>query len=292
MKGFILQNAYFDIVEYVSQAQRIKEEIEKLGSECDIIRNSYGAVAVDKDIKTCFDGYDFCVYLDKDKYLLKALENTGLRTFNRREAIEVCDDKMATCLALSGKGVNLPLTLPGVLCYDTGIEISEGEAEAIEKKLCYPLVVKSCYGSRGTGVCLAENREGLLKKMNELKTVPHLFQKFIPESKGKDLRVIVIGGKVLGGMLRQSNGDFRSNVALGGKAIPYPVSSKVRELCLKCASVLGLDYCGIDILLGKDDTPYVCEVNSNAFFYGFERATGINVAKAYAEHIIKEIQPV
>lgn len=290
MKGFILQNAYFDIVEYSSQAQRIKEELERLGVKCDIVRNRYGAVTVDGDIKTAFDGYDFCVYLDKDKYLLKAVEKTGVRTFNNRDAIEVCDDKMATCLALSGNGINIPLTIPGVLCYDGNVQISESEAERVEKRLGYPLIVKSCYGSRGTGVSLVENRDELLKKMNELKTLPHLYQKFIPESRGKDLRVIVIGGKVLGGMLRQSDGDFRSNVALGGKALTYPVSSKVETLCLKCASVLGLDYCGIDILLGKDDTPYVCEVNSNAFFYGFERATGINVAKAYAQHILKEMQ--
>lgn len=292
MKGFILQNAYFDIVEYTSQATRIKEELEKLGVECDIIRNYYGAVAVGNEINTAFEGYDFCVYLDKDKYLLKALEKSGLRTFNRYEAIEVCDDKMATCLALSGNGVNIPLTVPGVLCYDSRVEIKQSDAEKIEKNLGYPLIVKSCYGSRGTGVSLVENREQLLLKMNELKTLPHLFQKFIPESRGKDLRVIVIGGKVLGGMLRLSNGDFRSNVALGGKALVYPVSSKVEELCLKCASVLGLDYCGIDILLGKDDTPYVCEVNSNAFFYGFERATGINVAKAYAEYIFSVMKGV
>lgn len=288
MKGLILQNAYFDIIEYSSQAERIKEELNTLGVECEIIRNYLGAVAVGKDITT-FEGYDFCVYLDKDKYLLKALEKKGLRTFNNREAIELCDDKMATCLALSGNGIDLPLTIPGVLCYDGGVRISESQAERIEALLGYPIVIKSCYGSRGTGVYLAKNREELLKKMNELKTLPHLFQKFIPESRGKDLRVIVIGGKVLGGMLRQSEGDFRSNVALGGKAIPYTVSAKVEELCVKCASVLGLDYCGIDVLIGKDDTPYVCEVNSNAFFYGFESATGINVAKAYAEHILKEM---
>ncbi|MGN1104559.1 MAG: RimK family alpha-L-glutamate ligase [Candidatus Coproplasma sp.] len=292
MKGFILQNAYFDIIEYSSQAKRIKSELQKYGVECDIIRNFYGAVEVEKVIKTAFDGYDFCVYLDKDKYLLKALEKTGMRTFNRCEAIEICDDKMATCLSLSGNGIDMPVTLPGVLCYDGGVKLAESQTVTIENKLGYPLIVKSCYGSRGAGVHLVENRQQLLNIMNELKTVPHLFQQFIPESRGKDLRVIVIGGKVLGGMIRQSEGDFRSNVALGGNATPCPVSSKVEALCLKCASVLGLDYCGIDILLGKDDTPMVCEVNSNAFFYGFEKATGINVAKAYAEHILKEMRNV
>ena len=290
MKGFILKNAYFNIVEYETQAQRIKDELNLLGVECDIVRNDYGFVTVDRAVKTAFDGYDFCVYLDKDKYLLKALEKSGVRTFNSFSAIEVCDDKMATYLSLSENGIDLPLTIPGVLCYDSKVVIRESLAEVIEKKLGYPLIVKSSYGSRGTGVYLIKDRAQLIAKMNELKMTPHLFQKFIPESYGKDLRVIVIGGKVLGGMIRQSNGDFRSNVALGGSATPYPVDDKLTTLCEKCAHVLGLDYCGIDVLFGQDEKPYICEVNSNAFFYGFERATGINVAKAYAEHIVKTMQ--
>ncbi|MGN0807628.1 MAG: RimK family alpha-L-glutamate ligase [Candidatus Coproplasma sp.] len=287
MKGFILQNAYFDIVEYRTQARRIKEELNKLNVECEIIRNYNGCVEVDKDISTAFDGYDFCVYLDKDKYLLRALEKTGVRTFNRPEAIEICDDKMATYLALSRSGIDLPLTIPGTLCYDGNVKINEDMAELIENKLGYPLIVKNSYGSRGAGVYLIEDRQQLLEKMNGLKTVPHLYQKFIPESRGKDLRVIVIGGKVLGGMLRQSENDFRSNVALGGSATPYPVSPEIEELCIRCARLLGLDYCGIDILFGKGGKPFICEVNSNAFFYGFESATEVNVAKAYAEHIVK-----
>lgn len=290
MKGFILQNAYFNVIEYSTQAQRIKDELNLLGVECDIIRNEYGCVTVDKDVKTAFDGYDFCVYLDKDKYLLKALEKSGVRTYNSFDAIEICDDKMATYLSLSENGIDLPLTIPCVLCYDNKVTVCKEQAELIEKKLSYPLIIKSNYGSRGTGVYLIKDRAQLIAKMNELKMTPHLFQKFIPESFGKDLRVIVIGGKVLGGMLRQSKGDFRSNVALGGSATPYPIDDKLTAVCQKCASVLGLDYCGIDVLFGQDDTPYVCEVNSNAFFYGFESATGLNVAKAYAEYIVKTMQ--
>ncbi len=290
MKGFILKNAYFGIEEYDTQAQRIKQELNALGIECDIVRNAYGDVLIEKRIQTAFDGYDFSVYLDKDKYLLKAIEKCGIRTFNSYNAIEVCDDKAATFLSLSGHGINLPLTIPAVLCYDKAVSISEESAIKIERKLGYPLIIKSCYGSRGAGVYLVENRQQLLDKMNELKLVPHLFQQFIPESRGKDLRVIVIGGKVLGGMLRQSGGDFRSNVALGGNAAPYPVSDKVKSACVECAEILGLDYCGIDVLFGKDDTPYICEVNSNAFFYTFESVTEINVAKAYAEHIVNQMR--
>ncbi len=290
MKGLIFQNAYFNAVEYVTQAERLKEEFTALGVPTDIKRNGFYPVTVGTDIETDYADYDFCIYLDKDKYVLKALEECGIRTFNSYNAIEVCDDKMATYLALSGHNIPLPLTIPAPLCYDPTVEIGEDKAEIIEKKLGYPLVLKTCYGSRGAGVYLINDRRELLAKMRELKMMPHLFQKFIPESRGRDLRVIVIGGKVIGGMLRQSNGDFRSNVALGGNAEAYPVSQTVANICVKCAEILGLDYCGIDLLFGKDGTPIVCEVNSNAFFYGFEKATRINVAKAYAQHVIKTVR--
>lgn len=286
MKGLILKNAFFSATEYDTQAERLKEELEALSVETDVLRNDSFPVSVDGNIRNRLRGYDFCIYLDKDKYILKALELSGLRTFNRYDAIETCDDKMTTCLALSGHGIDMPLTLPGMLCYDRRAEIPEEKADIIGETLGYPLVVKTAYGSRGTGVFLVNDRRELLAKMRELKLTPHLFQKFIPESRGKDLRVIVIGGKVIGGMIRKSESDFRSNVALGGKAEACPVSEQAARICRRCAEILGLDYCGIDLLYGKDQKPLVCEVNSNAFFYGFERTTGINVARQYAEYII------
>ena len=101
-------------------------------------------------------------------------------------------------------------------------------------------------------------------------------------------RVVVVGERVLGGMVRTSGGDFRSNLARGGKAEAYPVDEGAAQLSLKIARLLRLDYCGIDYLFGKDGL-LVCEVNSNAFFQGFEGATGVNVAGAYAEHILAKL---
>ncbi len=75
------------------------------------------------------------------------------------------------------------------------------------------------------------------------------------------MRVIVIGGRVIGGIIRQSDGDFRSNVGLGGTARACDVPKNVRDTAIKAANILGLDYCGIDFLFG--DEPLLCEVNSN-----------------------------
>ena len=80
--------------------------------------------------------------------------------------------------------------------------------------------------------------------------------------------------------------DFRSNVAQGGYGKKITLSDEFKKSDERCAEILGLDYCGVDLLYGKDKKPYVCEVNSNAFISGIESVTGFNVAKAYAEHII------
>ena len=120
---------------------------------------------------------------------------------------------------------------------------------------------------------------------------PHLFQKFVSSSAGRDLRVIVIGGVVFAAMRRTSAGDFRSNLELGGRGEPLSPDARAAALCESVARRLGLDYCGVDLLFAEDGYT-VCEVNSNAFFGGMERITGKNVAGAYAEYIIREVYGV
>ena len=290
-KGLILINAYMKSEAQFSQAERMKEELETLGVHMDVKRNDgfFARVLGGKlDCETLGE-YDFCLYLDKDKYVSQMLEKAGLRLFNRHDGIRICDDKMQTHITLSGKNIPMPDTLPGLLCYEPTAKISLSTVEKVEDELGYPLIVKECFGSLGKGVYLAEDREELLGIMKRLQGKPHLFQKALQSSFGRDVRVIVIGGKVRAAMLRQSSEDFRSNIELGGEGTAYEPSFEMRALCEKVANELGLDYCGIDVLFGKNGRPTICEVNSNAFFGGIEAATGVNVAKEYAEHIYAEI---
>ncbi len=290
MKGAILINAYFDSDEYMYQPQRLQEELYGVGVEAEIITNDSYFCAVDNGkIRDEFAGYDFCIYLDKDKYLLKALSDTNVPLFNSYDAITVCDDKMMTYLALADKGIPLPKTLAGLMCFSKKEQIKPESVDIIEAELGYPLIVKESYGSQGKGVYLAHDRTELCAVLEKVKCKPHLLQKYVWTSFGKDVRVIVIGGKVAGAMLRQSDKDFRSNIGAGGSGEAYEITPEVEELCLKVAEILGLDYCGIDLLFGEDGF-IVCEVNSNAFFAGFEASTGINVAELYAEYIVKNIK--
>ena len=90
-------------------------------------------------------------------------------------------------------------------------------------------------------------------------------------------------------MERVSGGDFRSNIAAGGKGRRIELPEQAKDIAEKAAKILALDYCGADILFGKDKF-YLCEVNSNAFFDGIEKVTGVNIAGLYAGYIIKTIE--
>lgn len=285
MKGLIVVNAYAQTTE-TRQVVRLQEELYKRGVPTDAVRNDryFARVCTDGEYAKKLSGYDFCIYLDKDKYASRVLSK-HMRLFNPAAAIENCDDKMTTHILLSDSGIPMPPTVAGLLCYDKTAEIPDFAVDNVIDALGLPVIVKQAYGSLGSGVFKADTREQLKALMQRLKCEPHLFQKYIASSHGKDLRVIVVGGKVLGGIERRSNGDFRSNIGLGGSATAADVPSEVRDYAVKAAKILGLDYCGIDFLYGEK--LLLCEVNSNAFFDAFESATNINVAGAYAQYIIE-----
>lgn len=289
MKGLILVNAYTQSEHELNQPRRIMAELESLGVACDLQRNNVVPAFLLGGIRSdAASAYDFCVYLDKDKYVPRLLERAGLRLFNRAQAVEVCDDKMLTHIALAGI-VPMPATIPAPLCYTAGAPLSEELLGRVEELLGYPVVVKECYGSLGKGVYLARDRAQLREIASRLQGKPHLFQKYIAESAGQDLRVIVIGGRAVGAMRRISQGDFRSNAELGGRGETARLDPAVAAICERAAQALGLDYCGVDLLFSADG-PLLCEVNSNAFFGTFERVTGINVARLYAEHIVNTMK--
>ncbi len=292
MKGYIVVNAYPKAEKFLRQAQRIQEELVALGVQARVVKNGSFSAWVETDCKACAEllDCDFAVYLDKDKYTGRILEQKGLRLFNRAIAVETCDDKMLTALALNGAGVRLPRTVAAPLCYTQNAFPDEVFLQNTAMLLGFPMVAKKCYGSFGEGVELIHNLVELREMEKTWLYIPHLYQEYIEQSKGRDLRIIVVGGKAIGAMRRTAKaGEFRSNIELGGKGEKAELSEEYKTAAERAAVALGLDYCGVD-LLETQDGPILCEVNSNAFFEGFENATGINVAKAYAEHILKTIK--
>lgn len=291
MKGLILTNAYSSSAHSANQPLRLKEEFARLGVSIDVRRNDGFWTRLDEEgrLTSTLSGYDFCVYLDKDKYVATMLERAGLRLFNSCSAILTCDDKMETAIALSNAGVPMPKTLPGLLCYTPTATVSEATLDLVERELGYPVVVKESYGSFGAQVYKADDRASLKEIAGKVLFKHHLYQQYVATSCGRDIRVIVIGGKVVAAMERRSTTDFRANIERGGVGYPLDLPPEAAALAIKAAHILGLDYCGVDILYGPQSY-LLCEVNSNAFFGGIEKVTGVNVARAYCEHILQALQ--
>lgn len=285
MKVLVVENAYIRNKSQISQAERIAEELILLGATVEIKKNFNLAQIADNRVTA--QGYDFCVFLDKDRVAARLLEKSGMRLFNTAAAIETCDDKMLTNIALADNGFNVPDCVYAPLCYHGESEVNRGFLKSVENALGFPLVAKTNYGSLGAGVTLIRDEEELFSYEKRNLTLPHFYQKFIDCGCGEDIRVLVVGGRCVCAMKRRNERDFRSNIELGGKGENYPLGEELASLCEKVAQTLGLDYCGVDILAGKDGKYYVCEVNSNAFFAAAEAVCGVNVAKAYAEYMIK-----
>lgn len=278
----IIYNGYSKVTAMLNQVKAVERALKNKGLAVSLITTDNLITELQNGKVCAFTGVvDFAVFLDKDVYISHMLERAGLKLFNSAAAIEACDDKMKTYIALSGSGVNLPDTLSAPLNY-VGVE-SNFYLHA-EKLFGYPMIVKEVYGSMGSGVHLVKSRKELHELDAKLIHVPHLYQKFTGMV-GFDIRVITIGGKVVGAMERYNGTDFRSNIALGGVGRACAPDAELISSAEKVAACLGLDYCGTDFLL-SDGKYFVCEVNSNAFFEEFSSVTGIDVAAAYADYIV------
>ena len=204
LNGVIIVNRYCKIPAMTNQAERLKQEFLLKGVNVKVIDNGYNFVInSDGTLNSSLKNLDFCLFLDKDRYTAEALEKLGVRVFNPSNSIVVCDDKVLTYLNLINNGVKMPKTLPSPLNY-TASDVTYDEVDKIAEYLGYPVVVKLSYSSMGKGVFLANDREELFNLCNKYKTEAKLYQEFISSSNGKDVRIIVIGGKYLCGYERNS----------------------------------------------------------------------------------------
>ena len=121
--------------------------------------------------------------------------------------------------------------------------------------------------------------------------LPHLYEAYLPFHPGRDYRLITIGERVVACMERVNERDFRSNIALGGKGFDVTDSlpDTYKEVALKAAKALLLDYAGIDIAIGKDGEPLFLEANGNAFFSEIEKVTGIDIASLLVDHVLRKL---
>ncbi|MFC2159977.1 RimK family alpha-L-glutamate ligase, partial [Actinomycetota bacterium] len=197
--------------------------------------------------------------------------------------------KLATLQLLATNNIPIPKTMLAKF----PINIS-----AVEKEFEYPLIIKTITGSQGKGVFLLEDNN----KLNDLATLMEIskdsktnliLQEFISFSKGRDIRVIVIGGRTIGAMLRTAKGkNFKANYSAGGLVEPYELNPAIEWLSIESSRLIGLDIAGVDILFDKDNNYRICEINSYPGFEGFEKATGINVPEEIFNYINLRLENV
>lgn len=228
---------------------------------------------------------DFVIFWDKDTALAHILENQNIKLFNCASAIECCDNKILTFAKLLNTDIKMPRTYSSPKTFlQNGFE----SFDFLPADIDYPVVMKEAFGSFGRQVFLAENADTAMEIAKSFKNRPFIIQEFIASSKGRDIRIHVVGGKAVAAMLRYNKSDFRANITNGGSMEKYIPTSDEEEMAIKAANYLSLDFGGIDILFGSNG-PLLCEVNSNAHFKNIYDCTGINVAQHIIRHIEKKI---
>ncbi len=275
MRGVFITNRYYDDggMQYVYE--RLRAEFEPLGVTLD---RRACPIAATEPID--LGPVDFVVFWDKDVAACRLLERR-YKVFNGARAVAVCDDKVSTYLALGEQPYLIP-SLYAPVCYD----VNDGEDDELISRveaLGYPVVVKESVGSQGRQVYLAKNRSELIEIRSLLRHKPHLYQQYVGDRKGEDVRYYVAGGKVVGACKRVNTTSFASNVAQGGRCESVAIREEEAAIALQVADRLGMFFGSVDFIRGKTG-PYLVEVNSNAYFKGIE-SLGINVAGAYARAI-------
>ena len=217
--------------------------------------------------------------------VVRHFEQAGVPCINGSLPIEIVKDKLRTSQILSRAGIAIPNTMMVRMPIDDGL---------VESNIGFPCVVKVVTGSYGEGVYLCEKNRDYKKLMEFIDNLGNkktmIVQKYMADRVGEDLRVLVIGGKVLGAMKRTApEGDFRANITNGGVGENYPLTKEIEFLARETARALNLDIAGVDLLFDKNGF-VVCEANSNPGFSGFEKYCGVDVADAITEYVKFKIQ--
>ena len=287
---WIVVNGYLQQEKFSDLALFVKESAERKGISATIVRNFDLISVIEAGSSKLIGDFDtlpdFVLFLDKDIQLAHQLELLGLPVYNRSEAIDVCDSKAKTHQALTNHGIPMPKTIFPPFTYE-GIERQNFDAfSRIGQALGYPLVVKEAYGSFGQQVYLINNEEELIEIVKKLQHKPFILQEFIENSRGRDIRINVVGDQVIAAMKRTSEHDFRANMTNGGQSSPYTPTEAEKNLAITAARILGVDFAGVDLLFGEDG-PLLCEVNSNSHLLNIYHCTGINIADAMFDYILK-----
>ena len=212
--------------------------------------------------------------------VIKQFEQADIPCINSSSSVNIAKDKLGSSQLFANHGLPIPKTM--LVKFPVDVEIAD-------QVIGWPCVVKVITGSHGDGIYLCENKRSFKKlmefidKLDTSKTL--IVQEYIDTRPGEDLRVLVVGGKVIGAMKRFAPvGDFRANISAGGSGEPFEVNSDIEYLAREAAKICGLDIAGIDLLFDKDGYK-ICEANSAPGFEGFEKYCNVDIGAQIADYI-------
>jgi ribosomal protein S6--L-glutamate ligase len=204
--------------------------------------------------------------------VVRHLEAMGVPLVNGASAIARSRDKLAALQQLAAAGVRIPRT---VLARGGG-----DVRDLVAQVGGLPAILKLIQGTQGVGVMIAHSAAEVESILGTLWDLGQeiLLQEFISESRGRDIRALVVGDRVVGAMRREApRGEFRSNLHRGGFGTSIDLPQPFVEAAVRAARVVGLDVAGVD-LLESSAGPTIVELNSSPGFEGLERATGLDIA--------------
>lgn len=285
--GWVIYNGFLPGDKFYDYANMIASAAIDRGHQTILLKNNEIISLLDQISINRKSFPHYVVFTDKDTYLAKQLQLLGIRVYNSAEAIEISDDKIKTYQVLGSKQIPIPKTIFAPKTF--GFQIDEQFVESVIQYFSFPLVLKEAFGSFGEQVYLVHNRDELFTQIEVIGTRPFMFQQFIQTSYGKDLRLQVVGDRVVTAMKRTSEHDFRANVTSGGKMERYKPNEIEKQLAIQATKAIGADFAGVDLLFGENNAPIVCEINSNAHIRNLLDCTGVNAAIDLVHYIEKDL---
>jgi len=220
------------------------------------------------------------------------IEERGVPVVNSPRAIERSVDKFYTDARLREAGVPTPATFVCERADDAMTAIRAMLEAAPSGESDRAVVIKPIFGSMGHGIVRVSNLDvafRVVRALDELRTVFYVQQAV--DSGGRDIRVFVLGGRVLAAIERRAgSGDWRANVSRGGSARAIVLEAEWEALALRAAAAIGADYAGVDLLPSREGGVVVLEVNGIPGWQGLQHATGIDVAGAIVDHVVSRVR--
>ena len=216
--------------------------------------------------------------------VVRQFEQMDVFCANSSIGISNSRDKLRSMQILSRHQIGIPQT--------TFVRDKKDVLPAIERVGGAPVIIKLLEGTQGVGVILADSvkiAEAIIETLQSTKQNV-LIQKFVAESKGRDIRAFVVGDRVVAAMRRVAQGqEFRSNVHRGGQTEVVELNELYRDTAVRAAQIMGLRVAGVDMLEGKDG-PQIMEVNSSPGLEGIEACTKLDIAGAVIDYLAAQVE--